>query len=70
MRQAEHVVVVGGGLGGLAAAIRCAVAGRPTTLIEARPNVGGKLNFVWDIGPSLLTMPWSSTIYCRPPAVL
>ena len=64
MRQAEHVVVVGGGLGGLAAAIRCAVAGRPTTLIEARPNVGGKLNivrdqgFVWDIGPSLLTMPW------------
>jgi phytoene desaturase len=64
MRQSERVVVVGGGLGGLAAAIRCAVAGRPTTLIEARPNVGGKLNivrdqgFVWDIGPSLLTMPW------------
>jgi len=64
MRQSERVVVVGGGLDGLAAAIRCAVAGRPTTLIEARPNVGGKLNivrdqgFVWDIGPSLLTMPW------------
>jgi len=64
MRQAEPVVVVGGGLGGLAAAIRCAVAGQPTILIEARAHLGGKLNivrdqgFVWDIGPSLLTMPW------------
>ncbi len=64
MQQSERVVVVGGGLGGVAAAIRCAVAGRPTTLIESRPTLGGKLNilrdngYVWDIGPSLLTMPW------------
>lgn len=62
--QKQRVVVVGAGLGGLSAAIRCAVAGHPTTLIEARGQVGGKLNiirnqgFVWDIGPSLLTMPW------------
>lgn len=59
-----RVVVIGGGLGGMAAAIRCAVAGYDTTLIEARNALGGKLNivrdngFVWDIGPSLLTMPW------------
>jgi phytoene dehydrogenase-like protein len=46
MRQAEQVVVVGGGLGGLAAAIRCAVAGWTMTLIEARPNLGGKLNIL------------------------
>lgn len=62
--QKQRVVVVGAGLGGLAAAIRCAIAGYQTTLIEARDQVGGKLNivrdqgFVWDIGPSLLTMPW------------
>lgn len=59
-----RVVVIGGGLGGMAAAIRCAVAGYDTTLIEARDALGGKLNivrdagYVWDIGPSLLTMPW------------
>ena len=59
-----RVVVIGGGLGGLAAAIRCAVAGYDTTLVEAREALGGKLNivrdsgYVWDIGPSLLTMPW------------
>ncbi|MEY3989086.1 MAG: hypothetical protein RI985_167, partial [Chloroflexota bacterium] len=62
--QKQRVVVVGAGLGGLAAAIRCAAAGYQTTLLEARDQVGGKLNiirdqgFVWDIGPSLLTMPW------------
>lgn len=60
----QRVVVIGGGLGGLAAAIRCAVAGYDTTLVEARAALGGKLNimrdagFVWDTGPSLLTMPW------------
>ncbi|MEY2844728.1 MAG: hypothetical protein RL076_274 [Chloroflexota bacterium] len=59
-----RVVVIGGGLGGMAAAIRSAVAGYDTTLVEAREALGGKLNivrdqgFVWDIGPSLLTMPW------------
>lgn len=62
--QTKRVVIVGAGLGGLAAAIRCAVAGYQTILIEARDQVGGKLNiirdqgYVWDIGPSLLTMPW------------
>jgi phytoene desaturase len=62
--QKQRVVVVGAGLGGLAAAIRCAAAGYQTTLLDARDQVGGKLNiirdqgFVWDIGPSLLTMPW------------
>lgn len=60
----SRVVVIGGGLGGLAAAIRCAVAGHETILVEARDTLGGKLNiikdagYVWDVGPSLLTMPW------------
>jgi phytoene desaturase len=58
------VIVVGGGLGGLAAAIRLAAQGRAVTLLEKNERVGGKLNLVreagytFDTGPSLLTMPW------------
>jgi len=56
-------VVVGGGVGGLAAAVRLAVAGHRVTLLERRPEVGGKLavrqrdGFSFDIGPSLVTLP-------------
>ena len=38
-----HVVVVGGGIAGLAAAWHAAVAGAAVTVIEAAPEVGGKL---------------------------
>jgi phytoene desaturase len=57
------VVVVGGGVGGLAASIRLRVAGHPVTLLERNAVVGGKLatferdGFTFDIGPSLLTLP-------------
>ena len=60
----SDVVVIGGGLGGLAAAITLAAAGRAVTLVEQLERVGGKLNLVevdgfsFDTGPSLLTMPW------------
>jgi squalene-associated FAD-dependent desaturase len=36
-----HVVVVGGGLAGLTAALDCADAGARVTLLEARPRLGG-----------------------------
>lgn len=36
-----HVVVVGGGLAGLAAALACADGGARVTLFEARPRLGG-----------------------------
>jgi squalene-associated FAD-dependent desaturase len=36
-----EVVVVGGGLAGIAAALACADAGREVTLLEARPWLGG-----------------------------
>jgi phytoene desaturase len=58
------VIIIGAGLGGLAAAIRLAAQGRRVTLIEKNERVGGKLNFFsaagysFDTGPSLLTMPW------------
>lgn len=57
------VVVVGGGVGGLAAAIRLAAAGHAVTVFERNPVVGGKLashshaGFTFDTGPSLLTLP-------------
>ena len=58
------IVIVGGGLGGLAAAIHLAARGRRVVLCEKNERVGGKLNIVaeegytFDTGPSLLTMPW------------
>lgn len=60
---ARAVVVVGGGVGGLAAAIRLAAAGHGVRLFERSDRVGGKLGshaaagFRWETGPSLLTLP-------------
>jgi phytoene desaturase len=57
------VVVVGAGVGGLAAAARLASAGHRVTVCEQAEHVGGKLGLVerdgfrFDTGPSLLTMP-------------
>ena len=59
----DPVVVVGAGVGGLAVAIRLAVAGRRVVLLERNDVTGGKLasvrhdGFTFDAGPSLLTLP-------------
>ncbi|MEV4755473.1 phytoene desaturase family protein [Micromonospora sp. NPDC049559] len=62
-----RIVVVGAGVGGLAAAIRLAAAGHEVTVHERAEVVGGKLGryardtdagtFHFDTGPSLLTLP-------------
>jgi len=58
-----RVVVVGAGLGGLAAAARLAAAGHAVTVLERSPGIGGKLGryardgHVFDTGPSLVTLP-------------
>lgn len=36
-----HVIVIGGGIGGLVAALECAKVGMPVTLIESAPELGG-----------------------------
>jgi phytoene desaturase len=60
----QPIIIVGSGLGGLAAAIHLAARGRRVVLCEKNEHVGGKLNIVveegytFDTGPSLLTMPW------------
>ncbi|KRO62532.1 MAG: hypothetical protein ABR82_08960 [Verrucomicrobia subdivision 6 bacterium BACL9 MAG-120507-bin52] len=59
----KSAIVVGGGIGGLATALRLRKAGARVTLLEKNPSVGGKVaerranGFRWDLGPSLLTMP-------------
>ena len=63
----SRVVVVGAGVGGLTAALRCAQAGHDVTVLEAAAGPGGKAGrlerdgFAFDTGPSLLTMPWVFT---------
>jgi phytoene desaturase len=58
-----RVVVVGAGMGGLAVAARLAAARHDVTVCEQAPVVGGKVGvlardgFVFDTGPSLLTLP-------------
>jgi len=59
-----RIVVVGAGLGGLAAALRLQGAGHDVTVVEQRDKPGGRAyqlrdaGYTWDMGPSLITMPW------------
>jgi phytoene desaturase len=58
-----RAVVIGGGLGGLATALRLSARGWQVTVCDANPTFGGKMNrlsrngYVFDTGPSLITMP-------------
>jgi len=60
----KRVAIIGGGLGGLSAAIRLAHQGFQVQLFEKNESLGGKMNlfaskdFQFDTGPSLLTMPF------------
>src|SRR3954454_7818455 len=62
--RTPRVVVVGAGLGGLAAALRLQGLGFDVTVLEREPAPGGRAarlrdgGFTWDTGPSLITMPW------------
>ncbi len=59
----RRIIVVGGGVGGLATAIRLAADGHEVSLFERNEVVGGKLatirrdGYTFDIGPSLVTLP-------------
>ena len=60
----ERVAVIGGGIGGLVAALRLAVAGCDVTLLEAADAPGGKMRSVAvggtriEAGPTVFTMRW------------
>ena len=61
--QVRRVAVLGGGVAGLAAAVRLAHAGVGVTLIERGERLGGKAGewrhggYRFDTGPSVLTLP-------------
>ncbi|HKP08060.1 MAG TPA: phytoene desaturase family protein [Microbacterium sp.] len=63
MRSSARAVVIGGGVGGLAAAALLATEGWDTTLFEARDELGGRAGswecdgFRFDTGPSWYLMP-------------
>jgi phytoene desaturase len=56
------IIVIGGGIGGLSAAINLAIKGQDVTLLEKNAQTGGKMyqiqadGFRWDTGPSVITM--------------
>ncbi len=60
----KRVVVVGAGVGGLAAALELTRRGCEVEILERLPEVGGKASsrrdagFRWDEGPSIVVMPW------------
>jgi phytoene desaturase len=61
--KGDHVVVVGAGLSGLAAALHLAGRGRAVTVVERAPHPGGRMGrldvggYRIDTGPTVLTMP-------------
>ena len=60
----QHAVVIGAGLGGLAAAIRLGARGYRVTVMEKLDQPGGRAcvfrqdGFVFDAGPTILTAPF------------
>lgn len=60
--QQDRVIVIGAGMGGLAAAIRCAANGMKVTVLESAATPGGKARAIpsaagpVDTGPTVLTM--------------
>ena len=61
--DAPRAVVVGGGFGGIAAALRVRRLGHAVTLIERQPALGGRARvfrqdgFTFDAGPTVITAP-------------
>ncbi len=59
-----HAVVIGGGFGGLAAAVRLRARGYDVTLLEALDQLGGRARvfrrngFTFDAGPTVITAPY------------
>ncbi len=63
----QRIVVIGAGLGGLAAAVRLAARGHEVTLVDKRDQPGGRAyvyrqdGFTFDGGPTVITAPWMLT---------
>lgn len=71
--QTYDVLVIGGGLAGLSAAVECASNGLTVAVVESNEHLGGKMNvlsvpfggsgsipegrFTFDMGPTIITLP-------------
>jgi len=61
--KGQQAVIIGAGLGGLAAAAALAADGWDVSIYEKNEKIGGKLNiarqdgYTFDLGPSIVTMP-------------
>ncbi|WP_088280380.1 1-hydroxycarotenoid 3,4-desaturase CrtD [Ideonella sp. A 288] len=70
-RGEAPVLVVGAGIGGLAAAVLLAAAGVPVQVLERAPQVGGKMRApqvagqAIDAGPTVFTMRWVFDELCE-----
>lgn len=65
MSRSEHAVVLGGGFGGLAVALRLLALGFRVTIIERNDQLGGRAHqirtangFFYDAGPTVITAPY------------
>lgn len=64
MGRRKKIIVIGSGFGGLAAAIRLQARGFDVSLIEKRPQTGGRAyrlvreGYTFDMGPTLVTAPF------------
>ena len=64
MPRISRAVVIGAGLGGLAAALRLRARGYAVTVLEARDQAGGRAGvfrqdgFQFDAGPTVVTAPY------------
>jgi 1-hydroxycarotenoid 3,4-desaturase len=62
--KTRHVIIVGAGAGGLAAAVDLARQGLAVTVLESAPTIGGKMRRLeaggaaMDAGPTVFTMRW------------
>lgn len=64
LEHRPHAVVIGAGIGGLAAAIRLGAKGYRVTVLEKLDGPGGRAyvfrqeGFTFDAGPTIITAPW------------
>jgi phytoene desaturase len=62
--MAKKIIVIGSGVGGLAAALRMRAKGFAVTLVEKHPDLGGRARvfkkgkFIYDGGPTVITAPY------------
>ena len=62
--NSKHCIVIGGGFGGIACALRCRALGLQVTVIERLRRLGGRAQvfevdgFRHDAGPTLITAPF------------